>query len=198
MENITAKGRRRIAALVLAGGLSRRSGAVNKLLADVDGRPMVTVVTATAMAAGASPVIVITGHDAANVEVAVNGLDATCVHNPQFAEGMASSIRHGIAALGDGADGALICLGDMPWVAASTLVALAEAFDPELGREICRPVQDGRPGNPVLFGARHFATLGRLTGDRGGKRVVQENAGAVFDVAVDDAGIFRDLDVVGS
>ncbi|MBT6094812.1 MAG: nucleotidyltransferase family protein [Rhodospirillaceae bacterium] len=198
MEDTATNGPFQIAALVLAGGLSRRSGAVNKLLADVGGRPMVSAVAAMAVAAGVSRVIVVSGHDAAAVEAAVANTSAECIHNPEFHEGMASSIRHGIAALDDGIDGVLICLGDMPWVAASTLVALAEAYDPDAAHEICRPMHDGKPGNPVLFGRRHFPALSALQGDQGGKGLLRQNADVVFNVAVNDAGIFRDLDVVAS
>jgi molybdenum cofactor cytidylyltransferase len=185
------------AALVLAAGLSRRSGTTNKLLATVDGRPMVRAVAETVLEAGFRPVLAVTGHEREKVRAALGGLDVGFAHNPDYAEGMASSIRHGVAALDDDVAGVLIALGDMPWVAAETLVALAGAFDAASRLDICRPVHAGKPGNPVLFGRRHFAALMALTGDVGAKGVIAANPDSVVDVPVDDTGVQRDLDVVG-
>lgn len=186
-----------MAALVLAAGLSRRAGAVNKLLVDIDGRPMVRVVAETALAAGFRPVLAVTGHEAAAVAAVLAGIDVGLVDNPDFGEGMAASIRHGIGALPDDVGGVLVCLGDMPWVRESTLVALRQGFSSAMGPAIRRPVCHGRPGNPVLFGRDFLAELARLTGDRGGKAVIEAHPDQVFDVAVDDPGIFHDLDRPG-
>jgi len=183
-----------VAAVVLAGGLSRRAGPVNKLLADIDGRPMVARVVETAVAAGLSPVVVVTGFEAESVADILADLPVTCVANPDFEEGMAASIRHGIAALPEHVAGAAICLGDMPWVRAETLALLAARLSPADGRTICRPVFEGHPGNPVVFARRHFPELTALAGDRGGKAVVQANSDSVFECPVDDPGVLRDLD----
>lgn len=180
-----------VPALVLAAGMSRRAGPVNKLLIDVNGRPMVAAVAERVLAAGFAPVHVVTGFEAARVEAALSDLDVVFVHNPDFEEGMASSIRHGVGALADDAAGVLIVLGDMPWVTVATLAALSADVAADAIR---RPVMDGRPGNPVLFGRRFFAELVALDGDRGAKLVIQTHADAVTDVAVADPGIFRDLD----
>lgn len=183
-----------VAAVVLAAGLSRRAGPVNKLLADIDGRPMIARVVEAAVTAGLSPVLVVTGHEAKQVADALAGLPVTLVDNPDFAEGMAASIRHGIAALPGTAAGAMICLGDMPWVRAETLAQLAAAFAAAAGHTICRPVYDGEPGNPVVFARRHFAELRALAGDRGAKAVIQAHPDALLECAVDDPGVLRDLD----
>jgi molybdenum cofactor cytidylyltransferase len=180
-----------VPALVLAAGLSRRAGPVNKLLIDVDGRPMVAVVAERVLAAGYAPVLVVTGFEAARVEAALSGLDVVFVRNPDFEDGMASSIRHGVGALAKEAAGVLIALGDMPWVAVATLAALRADVAADAIR---RPVMDGRPGNPVLFGRRFFAELAALDGDRGAKSVIRAHTEAVRDVTVNDPGIFRDLD----
>jgi molybdenum cofactor cytidylyltransferase len=180
-----------VPALVLAAGLSRRAGPVNKLLVDIDGRPMVAVVAERVRAAGYAPVLAVTGFEAARVEAALSGLHVGFVRNPDFEEGMASSIRHGIGALAADAAGVLICLGDMPWVAVATLAALRAEVSADVIR---RPVMDSRPGNPVLFGRRFFPELAALDGDRGAKSVIQAHIDAVTDVSVNDPGIFRDLD----
>ena len=106
----------RIAGLVLAGGRSSRMAPRNKLLETVGGEPMVRHVAATALAGGAQPVIVVTGHEAAAVAAALRGLAVTIVANPDYADGLSTSLRAGLRALPQGIDGALILLGDMPEV----------------------------------------------------------------------------------
>src|SRR5690606_331306 len=115
------------------------------------------------------PVVVVTGHEAQRGRAALGARDLRCVHNAAWAEGLGSSVRAGVAALAGAVDGVAICLGDMPWVRAEHLDALAAAFDPSGPRPICAPVHEGRRGNPVLWPARHFAALTRLSGDTGAR-----------------------------
>ena len=185
-----------IAGLILAAGLSRRAGPANKLLIDTDGQPMIARVAARTKAAGLAPVLVVTGHEHKRVAKAVAGLGVQCIQNPDYEEGMAASIRHGVAALDDSIDGVLICLGDMPWVEVATLVSLIDTFDPKNNREICRPLYQGKSGNPVLFARIHFDALGAIKGDRGGRPVIEANPDVLSEIDVDDAGVLRDLDRV--
>ena len=106
----------RIAGLVLAAGRSSRMAPRNKLLETVGGEPMVRHVAAVAIASGTQPVIVVTGHEAAAVTGALRGLAVTIVANPDYADGLSTSLRAGLRALPQGIDGALILLGDMPEV----------------------------------------------------------------------------------
>ena len=106
----------RIAAVVLAAGRSTRMGAVNKLIAEIGGKPLVRIAAEQALASRASPVIVVTGHERERVEAALAGLPVALVHNPDYAEGLGTSLKAGIAAVPEDADGAVVCLGDMPQV----------------------------------------------------------------------------------
>ena len=186
----------RVAAIVLAAGLSRRAGIRNKLLAPVGGKPMVRRSTEAVLASGAAPVFVVTGHQAADVAAALDGCDVGLVFNPAFKDGMGTSIRAGIEALPDDADAVMICLADMPEIQPSTMSALIAAFDPAAERSICVPVNDGRRGNPVVFGAGHFGALADIDGDRGGRDIIDAHASGVFPVATADVGIFRDYDTI--
>ncbi len=186
----------KIGLILLAAGLSRRSGKTNKLLAPIDGKPMVLAAVDAAMASDCGPVVVVTGHEAERVKEALAGRDVVFVHNEDYAEGMASSIRCGVRALADQVEGILIGLGDMPHIQSETCAALINAFDPDQGRDICVPVCDGRPGNPVLFGRRLFSSLEHLKGDTGGKAVIRDNPACLIKVPVDDPGIHIDHDVV--
>ena len=127
-------------------------------------------------ASRAQSVIVVTGHEPTKVRAALNGLNVTFVHNPDYSDGMAGSLAAGVSALPDHVSGVLIALGDMPKLQITTVNALIETFDDAAGRSICIPIQEGRRGNPVLFGRTHFPSLSVLTGDHGGKSVVRANS----------------------
>ncbi len=183
-----------VAALVLAAGLSRRMGDANKLLADVAGAPMVARCVDAALASAARPVLVVTGHEAARVRAALAGREVRFVHNPEPAAGLAASLRAGILALGEPVEGALVCLGDMPWVRAEHLDALIAAFLASGERPICVPTFDFERGNPVLWPARHFANIAALTGDRGARALLDAHADEVCYVPVADPGVTLDVD----
>jgi molybdenum cofactor cytidylyltransferase len=183
-----------IAAIVLAAGRSSRMGADNKLLAEVDGAPMIARVVDAALGARLSPVIVVTGHDADRVRAALPGRGVIFAHNTRYAEGMSTSLQAGVEQLGEGADGAVVCLGDMPRVTSAHLLGLLAAFDPGAHRAICVPTWEGRRGNPVLFAARFFPELRRLEGDVGARALLVEHAALVCSVPMSDRGVTLDVD----
>ncbi len=184
----------RIAAVVLAAGRSTRMRGPNKLTADIDGAPLVRRVAEAVANAGLAEIIVVAGHEREKVEAALAGLPLRIVVNRRFADGLSTSLKAGIAALGPSIDGALVCLGDMPGIGPALIARLARAFAPESGRDIVVPARDGRRGNPVLIGKRHFAAIGKLTGDVGARELIQARAEAVVEVEVGDDGAFVDLD----
>lgn len=189
-----AGGRVAIAAVVLAAGRSSRMGEHNKLLAMVDGAPMITHAVDSLLATSVRPIVVVTGHDEAAVREALGGRAVTFVPNPRWAEGMSTSLRAGISELGEDVDGALVCLGDMPRVRASHVEALVGAFDPAGGRSICVPTWEGRRGNPVLFARRHFAEMRALAGDVGARSLIEKHARAVGYVPMPDGAVTVDVD----
>lgn len=185
---------RRIAAVVLAAGRSSRMGGPNKLIAEINGRPLVRIAAEEALASAARPVIVVTGHQRERVEAALAGLDVSFVHNPDFAEGLASSLKAGTAAVPTEADGAIICLGDMPQVDAPLIDRLLAAFDPERGIFVVVPTIAGRRGNPVVLSRRFFPELTALSGDVGARGLIAAHPEAVTEVAVSDGAAFTDVD----
>jgi molybdenum cofactor cytidylyltransferase len=183
----------RVGAVVLAAGRSQRMGD-NKLLAEVGGRPMVAHVIEALRRAGVAPLVVVTGHEADRVSAALESAGARFVHNPDYAEGLSTSLRAGLAALGDGVDGALVCLGDMPLVGPGHLRALVDAFEAEGCAAVCVPAFERKRGNPVLWPARHFAEMMSLSGDAGARSLLDKYAADVRHVAVADAGVNVDVD----
>jgi len=193
-ESLGLDGNRQVPAIILAAGRSTRMGGPNKLLAELGGKPLVRLVAEQALASKAKGVIVVTGHQAELVEKALAGLDVKFVRNPDFAQGLASSVKAGVAAVPDGADGAVICLGDMPMISAALIDRLIEAFAPDRGNLIAVPVSDGRRGNPVLWSRRFFNELMTLDGDIGARHLIAKHTEAVAEVPVEGFGAFLDID----
>src|SRR5712671_4628074 len=188
------EGNRNVAAIVLAAGRSTRMGGPNKLLAELDGKKLVRIVAEQALASKASEVIVVTGHQAELIEQALAGLKVKFVRNPDFAGGLASSVKAGIATVSENADGALICLGDMPLISAQLIDRLIATFEPDRGQLIAVPVSDGRRGNPVLWSRRFFKELMTLDGDVGARHLIAKHTEAVAEVPVEGDGAFLDID----
>jgi molybdenum cofactor cytidylyltransferase len=189
-----SEGNRSVAAIVLAAGRSTRMGGPNKLLAELDGRKLVRIVAEQALASKATEVVVVTGHQAELVEQALEGLKVKFVRNPEFAGGLASSVKAGIAAVSDKADGAIVCLGDMPLIDAQLIDRLIDAFAPDRGHLITVPVAEGRRGNPVLWSRRFFNELMTLDGDTGARHLITKHAEAVTEVPVEGDSAFLDID----
>jgi len=192
-ETGASRGAVRVAAVVLAAGRSTRMGPQNKLLADIGGKPMVRRVVEAALASKARPVLVVTGHMAAEVAAALAGLDVALVANADYATGLASSLRAGIGAVPTECDGALVMLGDMPAITAADLDCLIDACAAHAGA-IVVPVHDGAQGNPVLWPRRHFPELRQLEGDTGAKRLIATHRAQVQEIEFATPAILADVD----
>lgn len=185
---------RRIAAVVLAAGRSRRMGTLNKLLIGVDGKPMVRHAVDAALAAGLAPVVVVTGHEREKVTAALAGLPVSLVDNPDYVEGLSTSLKAGLGILPPEAEGALICLADMPRVSAAELKRLAGAFDPREGRAIVVPTRHGKRGNPVLWARQFFAEMRAVAGDVGARHLIGAYPELVAEIEMEGDGVLTDID----
>ena len=185
---------RNMAAVVLAAGRSTRMGAINKLIAEIGGKPLVRIAAEQALASRAGPVIVVTGHQHERVEAALAGLTVRFVNNPDYAAGLGTSLKAGIAAVPADADGAIVCLGDMPQVDHALIDKLIAAFDPERGALVVVPTFDGRRGNPVVWSRRFFNDLMTIQGDIGARHLIGSYAEAVVEVPVAGEAALTDVD----
>lgn len=185
---------RTIDAVVLAGGQSRRMGAVNKLLEPIDTVPLVRRTVETALASQAAEVVVVTGYQADEIVEAVSGLAVTVVHNPEYASGLSTSLKTGLAAVGADSEGAVVCLADMPEINPRHIDALIDQFDPDEGRAIGVPVYQGKRGNPVLWARRFFDAMTDVAGDVGARHLIGDYADLVYEVDFSDTAVLTDLD----
>jgi molybdenum cofactor cytidylyltransferase len=184
--------RARVVAIVLAAGKSSRMGA-NKLLADIGGKAMIRRTVEAIAASAVDFVVVVTGREPDGIATALSGLKVEFVHNHDYAQGLSTSLRVGLAAAGD-ADAALICLGDMPRVGADAINRLIAAFNPTEHRAICVPVFDGKMGNPVLWSKQYFDEMRKLSGDRGARELLGLYSEDVVEVSMPDDAVLDDID----
>jgi molybdenum cofactor cytidylyltransferase len=183
----------KVAAIVLAAGASSRMGR-NKLLAEIDGVPMICRVMNAAAKAAVSTVIVVTGNDAERVQASLVGQNVEFVHNPEFHEGLSSSLKRGLSRVPEDCDGALVLLGDMPDIDTALMDRLIAAFDPAENRAICLATRNGKRSNPVLFARRFFNEIEAIEGDVGARGLIGEYPDLVCEVeAASDAPLI-DID----
>ena len=184
-----------IAAVVLAGGASRRFGADNKLLADIDGEPLLRRVVRAFLASRAGRVLVVTGHERDKVEAALAGLDVMLVHNDRHLEGMGTTVAAGAAALPPEVRLAVITPGDLPGLSASLidrLIAISDAAGED--RIVFPTLPSGEQRNPVLWPRRFFDALCRLGGDQGARALIKQHPEAALPVAMTSDDAFLDID----
>ncbi len=184
----------RIGALLLAAGKSSRMGGPNKMLAEIEGRPMVARVAQRLLSSQARPIVAVLGNMADEVDAAIGKLPLERVRNPDFADGLSTSLKRGIAALPKGLDGVIVCLGDMPMVTGRDLDRLIGAFNPLEGRAIVVPVRHGKRGNPILWSSRFFPEMAVLSGDVGARQLIAEHADLVAEIEMDSDAVLVDID----
>ena len=187
-----------IGGLLLAAGTSSRMAGQkdepNKLLADLRGKPIVRHAAEALAASRARPLFAVTGHQAERVEAALSGLPFTPCRNADFATGLASSLRQGVAALPPTIDGVIVCLGDMPLVNPATIDRLINFFEPTEGRAICVPSHRGQRGNPVLIGRQFFDKIVDLEGDHGARSLFDRYPALVCKLPMSDGSTLQDVD----
>jgi molybdenum cofactor cytidylyltransferase len=190
----------RVGAIVLAAGQSSRFRAgggsdPTKLVAKLDGKPIVRRVVEAALGAKTRPVVVVTGYARDVVESVVADLDVSFAFNANFASGLASSLSAGLLAIPRDVAGVLVLLGDMPLIEPRLVDALIEAFLAREGALAAIPLTEGRRGNPVLLGRGLFEAAMRLRGDEGARKLIGAlNEAELVEVEAPDMGVTFDVD----
>ncbi len=181
-----------VGAVVLAAGASTRMGEPKPLL-ELGDRPLLEHVLARVRRAAVDPIVVVLGHEAEGVRRGV-ALDGTIVvFNPEYPQGLSTSLRRGVEALPSSVAAFLVVLADQPFVSPSTLAHLAGSWESsEAG--IIIPTFRGVRGNPVLIDRSLSGDLAKISGDRGCKAIFGEHEDEILEVPVDDPGILFDVD----
>lgn len=186
-----------IGGVLLAAGQSQRMGAQNKLLAEIDGVPIIRRTAQALLDGGLNDLVIVTGHEHRLVAAALDDLPVTCIYNDEYQSGQASSVACGVRHHQNGSHAAvLIALGDMPLVRPELIAVLLRDHSslPDATDRITLPVFDGRRGNPVIWGRGFFDELVALTGDAGGRIIFAENKNAVNSLGWPDDSIHLDID----
>lgn len=172
-----------IAGLLLAAGRSTRFGA-DKLLAIVDGAPVLSW-SAAGLAAEVDALFLVVPEDAASRLRAVSGVEGVMVENVFRDDGLASSIRAGVAALPSHADAVVIALADQPFVSPGIVRRLRDRWSAGDAEAVAPSYRDGR-GHPVLFGRSTFPSLEALEGDEGAKTLLKSLGAGLALVNIDE------------
>ena len=184
----------RIAAVVLAAGLSRRMGRV-KLLLPFGDRPLLArVIESIVSGGGIYSIVVVTGHAAGQIAPILENYPVRPVHNPAYASGgMLSSIQTGLTALRSEADAVLIVLGDQPMVRPETISAMTSVWSRSRPLVVL-PTHGGKHGHPILLSAAGFDEILSLSTDQSLKTYTNRHIEQTLDLEVDDPATLLDLD----
>jgi molybdenum cofactor cytidylyltransferase len=190
-----------ITAIVLAAGTSSRYGAENKLLQPFDGGSVVRTVVQCMREGGLAHVIVVTGHQAAEIRAALAGTDVTFAHNARYQTGeQVSSVKAGLAAASTlaaaaalGATAALIMLGDMPLLPAAIVRRIIRAYALGCGG-IIAPRYGAIRGHPVLIARRFWPQAHALPDGAPMRRLLEAHPGDVALLQVNTDSVLRDVD----
>jgi molybdenum cofactor cytidylyltransferase len=182
-----------VAAIILAAGRGTRFRLGPKLLAPMNGRPLVCHAVEAAVTSSAEPVIVVTGHQAEKVEATLKGFPILSVRNPAFADGLSTSLKIGFAALPPQAKAAVVLLGDMPLIKASLIDTLVDAWRAMGEPAALVPTVNGQRGNPVVLSCDLRDLIEGLSGDTGAGPILRGRTD-VMDCPVEDPAILQDID----
>lgn len=185
-----------IAGLLLAAGGGRRLGGRPKALLDHQGRPLVEHAVRVLREGGCTRVHVVLGADADVVRAKASLPDCVLIDNPEWAEGMGSSLRAGLASLREATaatDAALVSLVDQPGIGPAAIARVYAAY--RSPATLAAAAYDGERGHPVLFGADHWAGIAAsAVGDRGARAYLKEHAGEIALVECGDVAQAYDID----
>jgi molybdenum cofactor cytidylyltransferase len=183
-----------ISAILLAAGESNRMGQPKQLLPFGQS----TIVERTIdnlLNSAVSETIVVLGYRDEEIRKTIAGKPVKLVINPDYQQGMSTSIIAGLKQVDKRARAVLIALSDQPFVNSQTITSLVKAFIAN-NRGILIPVYQGRRGNPVIFTIKYKGELLNLKGDVGGREIIKRHPDDVLEVAVNCEGVLLDIDTM--
>jgi molybdenum cofactor cytidylyltransferase len=184
-----------LSAIVLAAGMSTRMGQ-NKLLLDFKDKPLIAHAVDTLLASEIDEVIVVLGHEADKAQEKLRGKQVRLIQNPDYREGLSTSVRAGVNAVSSQAAGIMVYLADQPLLEPADANRILRAFThaKEVGKSIVVPFFDGQRGNPVLLDSLYREAILGVVGDVGCKGVIRRYPDQVFVVEMENDHVVRDVD----
>ena len=186
-----------ISAIVPAAGLSSRMGQ-NKLLMPFGDKSLIEHAVDTLKASDVDEIVVVLGHEADQVRSRLERRRVNFVHNPDYREGLSTSVRTGMSAVAKGADAIMIYLADQPLIQPDEISRLIQAFAEakRAGKSIVVPFFENRRGNPVILDASYRAMVLDIVGDVGCRRIIRRYPEQVFAVQMQTDHVVRDVDTL--
>ena len=183
-----------ISAIILAAGESNRMGQPKQLMSFGQSTVLEQAVD-NLLNSAVSETVVVLGHRAEEVRKAIAAKPVKIAKNPDYQQGMSTSIIAGLNLIDSGAQAVMVALGDQPFVDSQTINNLIEAFVAH-NKGIAIPVYQGRRGHPVIFAIKYKDKLLKLKGDIGGREIIARHPDDVLEVAVNCEGVCIDIDTM--
>jgi molybdenum cofactor cytidylyltransferase len=185
----------KIGAVILAAGMSRRMG-VPKLFLDFHGKPLFLYSVECAIQSQLDPILIVGGEHVQLLQEHTKDMPVEIVRNPDYAEGMATSLKRGIEAMDGRVDALLVFLADQPFVSPTLIKELLQTYTDcrSDGIRVVRPQYNGIPGHPVLIDSDLFAEFSAVQGDEGGRCIIRRHAEKMKGIPFDNPLWGADID----
>jgi len=184
-----------ISAILLAAGESKRMGELKQLMPFGQNTTIVEQAIDSLLSSAVSEVIVVVGYRAEEVIKSIVGKPVKIAINPNYRQGMSTSIIAGLNLVDSRAQAVMLTLGDQPLINSQTINRLIEEFHNH-NRGITIPTYQGRRGHPIIFAIKYKEKLLELKGDIGGRQIVKDHPDDILEVAVNAGGIITDIDTI--
>ncbi len=181
-----------ISAIVLAAGESTRIG-TPKLLLQIKGKSLLQHVVDNALQSKVGEVIVVLGAEATKLRRELKQRRVKIIENASYKEGLSTSLKVGLQAVSPQARAVLALLGDQPLISHDIIDALIDKYE-ESGSIMVAPVYRGRRGNPVLFDSSLIPELTKVTGDKGGREIIEKHLAQLATIDFESTMIGSDID----
>jgi molybdenum cofactor cytidylyltransferase len=181
-----------LSAILLAAGESKRMGEPKQLM-PVGSRVMVEQAIDNLLNSAVNEVIVVLGHRAEEITGAIADKPIKIMFNPNYRQGMSTSIIAGLILVDPQVQAVMLALGDQPLVDSQTINQLIDAFNNHK-KGIAVPVYRGKRGHPIIFAIKYKPELLNLEGDIGGREIIRQHPNDVIEVAIDSESVITDID----
>jgi molybdenum cofactor cytidylyltransferase len=183
-----------ISAIILAAGESKRMGEPKQLMPFGQSTILEKAID-NLLSSAVNEIIVVLGYKAEEVLKTIATKPVKIAINPDYKQGMSTSIIAGLSLIARQAQAVMLALGDQPLVDSQTINQLIEEFYNH-DKGIVVPTYHGKRGHPVIFAIKYKQKLLELTGDIGGREVIKDHPDDILEVAVDSESVISDIDTI--